>query len=124
MGCISLLPGCFYIAPVEVAVNQAPEIVIPTSANNQLTLIADIEKIDVYAFDPDDDELLIVWSGVPADIQIPPDPPLLVTQGDETLWLSTYEIPRDPVMDGRTVRVEISDIELFTVATWAITVEE
>lgn len=104
--------------------NHPPDIVIPADPVNDLVLIADIEKIDVYARDADDDELFFHWSGVPADVAIPADPPQPLLYDGEVLWLSTYRVPRDVRIDGKVIEVQVWDGVEDAFAEWQITVEE
>lgn len=125
--CFILAPGCLYIAPVRtLPVNNPPDIVDPASLENDLVLIADVERVNVIARDLDEDPLFFVWSGVPSDVAIEPEPPQPVDFGGQTLWLSTYEVPRDKRLDGRTIQVNVFDPENRPVVTvtWFVTVEE
>lgn len=125
VACFCVLPGCLYIAPVEtLPLNRQPVIVAPIDDLNELVLIADIENVRVIARDPDEDALFFDWSGVPSDVEIPPDPPSQQDFEGQTLWLSTYKVPRDPRIDGQLIHVVVSDLQDPVTVEWTVKVEE
>ncbi len=128
VGCCLLGEGCLYVAPIEMMpVNSPPEIQEPDDLINEKVLIADVEYVLVAATDPDEDPLYFFWSGVPADVEIPPEPPIPKVNDDGvTMWTSLYKVPRDPRLDGRAIQVKVSDLEPLDDVTvqWLLTVEE
>lgn len=104
--------------------NHPPQVVFPPDEENELVLLADVEKVDVVAFDEDGDLVLFDWSGVPADVEIPPDPPQPLNYGDQPAWLSTYRVPWDQRIDGRTIEVVVSDLDKDVTIEWHVTVEQ
>jgi hypothetical protein len=106
--------------------NHDPDIVDPPYDDNDLFLIADFERVNVFAHDRDGDDLFFRWDGVPSDVELEPDPPqeLPYLEG-ETVWLSTYVVPRDPRLDGRNITVTVQDLDNAPVpVVWHVHVEE
>lgn len=127
VGCCVLGGGCLYIAPIEMMpVNSPPEIQYPGAQYNEKVLIADVERLRVIATDADEDDLYFLWSGVPADVEIAPDPPFVETIDGVTVWTSIYKVPRDPRLDGRQIQVHVTDFEPLDAVDvyWQITVEK
>ena len=70
--------------------------------------------------------MVFFWSGVPADVEIPADPPIPNVRDGVTWWTSIYKVPRDPRLDGLTISVLVSDGELDdrVQVEWLVTVEK
>lgn len=126
VGCCVLGEGCLYVAPIEmIPVNSPPVIQDPADLFNEKVVIADYVYLKVVASDADEDELYFGWTGVPADVEIPPDPPFPDLHNGETWWTSIYKVPRDLRLDGRSITVLVSDGEPADAVEveWLLTVE-
>lgn len=104
VGCIPLVAGCLYTAPVwREEVNEPPVIIQPdTTSENPLVLFADRTEF-VIAADPEGNPIEFVW-----DVPGYPDLPHVETQQDQTV-VSRAVIPRDEALDGVLIRVLVID---------------
>jgi hypothetical protein len=126
VGCIFLVPGCLYVAPVKrPAVNHPPVIVYPDGPNPGSVVLRGLStQLNAIATDddPEDTTLFFVWEGVPAEL----DPPAPITTPllDPPGFISTWSIPFDPSLAGATIEVHVTDGHDTTGYAWLVTVED
>lgn len=60
--CTVLVPGCFYVKPLpQVVVNEAPDILEPTSDPQPIEVRSDTLVLAVIAADPEDETVFCEW---------------------------------------------------------------
>ena len=118
-----VLPGCFYIAPVQQTPdNEPPVIISPVDLTNDYVMQTDPARFDVLAYDAEQDDVYFTWD-VPHDVEVFEEP--VVQDGDYRL--SAIRVTRDPVLDGDQIKCVVSDAanpQRTVVVIWNITVEQ
>ncbi len=105
--------------------NHAPDIEVPTSLSNTLTLVSTQERIVLVAWDQDGDDLEFFWGGLPTSYAGTPVEPVREERDDGVvLWLAGYDLPWNPSLDGRTLECVVSDLEQNVTVRWTLQVEE
>lgn len=127
---LGLLGGCLYVAPPwSPRPNPAPEILRPEGPDLvDIPLVVDRDtRITVVATDPPTEDevgqvgrrIEFVWI-VPVDVAFVVSPP--ARQGD--LWYSVLTLPRDPVLDGQTIELVVSDLQEERFLSWLVEVPQ
>ena len=110
VGCISLLQGCLYVAPVwqEPPLNEGPSISIPTNFDGEvvpLPIVSNPSLVTVLATDPDDEFLTFRWT-VPRATQEPYVESKRTDAGD---WVSNLHLPEEYVQTGDEIKCVVTD---------------
>lgn len=99
-----VLSSCFYTAPAyRPPENQPPVIIRPTSLDNTLRLVADVETATVIAYDPEGANLFFRWfvpHGIPQDE---------TTFQDDDLFISELRLARDDLFEGDLISCIVVD---------------
>jgi hypothetical protein len=97
-------PGCFYIKPIrQPMINNPPEIVEPTSNPATKLVFGRQFTLQVYATDPDGDDLWFEWPDL-VDVD---HTPIRYAEGD--LWVGGATVNDLAALPGTRIRALVHD---------------